>query len=77
MASSGSPSPPEKSARKKYFQSIEQPSESETEEEVVGQSEAIFRNFCYQSYRNDSVRLEADSTPVATELLGVNDSPLA
>lgn len=64
-----SASPPEGGARMRQVQSTESLSPPDTEENVLNQSEAVFLNYCYQSYRNDSVRTEVDNNPAAPELL--------
>ncbi|XP_005102292.2 bcl-2 homologous antagonist/killer [Aplysia californica] len=48
----------------------------DSEENVQAQSEAVFLNYVYQSYRNDSVRTDVDSTPAAPELINFPASPI-
>ena len=48
----------------------------DSEDNVVQQSEQVFFNYVYQSYRNDSVRAEVDSTPPAPELNCFSTAPI-
>lgn len=49
----------------------------DTEENVQAQTETVFRNYVYQSYRHDSMREEADMTPVAPELVNFPTNPVS
>lgn len=52
----------------------------DTEENVMEQTEDLFRNFVYQRYRTENIRCTYDNTPVDPELLNfprIPDTPAA
>ena len=49
----------------------------DTEENVAGQTDGIFRNFVYQMYNMDRDEQEADDTPSVPELTAFADEPFA
>ncbi|GFS13291.1 BCL-2 homologous antagonist/killer-like [Elysia marginata] len=49
----------------------------DTEENVEAQTETVFRNYVYQSYRHDSMREEVDLTPVVPELVNFPTNPVS
>uniref|UniRef100_A0A0B6ZL18 Bcl-2 Bcl-2 homology region 1-3 domain-containing protein n=1 Tax=Arion vulgaris TaxID=1028688 RepID=A0A0B6ZL18_9EUPU len=49
----------------------------DTEENVEAQTEEVFLNFVYQSYRNDTMRGETDNLQPVTELLNFTASPIS
>ena len=50
--------------------------EPDTEENVEAQTETVFRNYVYQSYRHDSMRQELDLTPAIPELVNFPTDPI-
>ncbi|KAK3782708.1 hypothetical protein RRG08_037708 [Elysia crispata] len=51
--------------------------EPDTEENVEAQTETVFRNYVYQSYRHDSMRQELDLTPAIPELVNFPTDPIS
>ncbi|KAK3584358.1 hypothetical protein CHS0354_009269 [Potamilus streckersoni] len=49
----------------------------ESEENVTQQTEEVFRNFLYQSYRNEKMKQEFDATPSVTEFANFTQDPLS
>lgn len=49
----------------------------DTEDNVVEQTDGIFRNFVYHLYTIDRTRPEADDSPSLPELVAFADQPLA
>lgn len=48
----------------------------DTEENVAAQTEEVFLNYAYQSYRNDMMRDEVDSLPRVPELINFTSTAM-
>ncbi|XP_046569499.1 bcl-2 homologous antagonist/killer-like [Haliotis rubra] len=49
----------------------------DTEDNVQRQTEDVFRNFMYQSYRQTQIRQQYDSTPRIQEFVSMNQDPVS